>query len=143
MLIDSNLVLADNEAITSNIAGSAVALTSFKKPGREEPIPFYMVCTVAGAGGTSVAFKLQQADTQGGTYSDVPGASWTVLLAALTKGARLGPRFLPEGVTKPWIKLVSTNTGTFTAGKVFAAIVREDDLPMESGMYIDHGVTVG
>ena len=46
-------------------------------------------------------------------------------------------------MTKSWLKMVATPTGTFTAGKVFAAVVREDDQPWEAGMYIDAGVVKG
>ena len=36
-----------------------------------------------------------------------------------------------------------TATGTYTGGKLTAAIVREDDLPYEAGLYIDKGRVVG
>ena len=40
MVIDSNLVLMDSTAILGvAVTGNAVPLTSFLKPGREEPIP--------------------------------------------------------------------------------------------------------
>ena len=145
MVIDSNLVLMDSTPILgAAVTGNAVPLTSFLKPGREEPIP---ICAkVVGtdfAGGTSITFKLIQSDTQGGTYTDVPGSSITVALADLTVGKPIGWRHLPRGVSKPWINMSATPTGTFTAGSVFAAIVREDALPMEAGMYFDKGKNVG
>ena len=64
-------------------------------------------------------------------------------LAGLKTGKPLGWRFIPRGVTKPWLKLVVSPGGTFSAGKLFAAIVREDELPYEDGMYIDKGSLVG
>ena len=145
MVIDSNLVLMDSTPILgAAVTGNAVPLTSFLKPGRQEPIP---VCAkVVGtdfAGGTSITFKLTQCATSDGTYTDVPGSSVTVALADLTVGKPIGWRFLPRGANKPWLKMVATPTGTFTAGKVFGAIVREDDLPMEAGMYFDKGKNVG
>lgn len=145
MVIDSNLVLMDSTPILGTaVTGNAVPLTSFLKPGREEPIP---ICAkVVGtdfAGGTSITFKLTQCATSDGTYTDVPGSSVTVALADLTVGKSIGWRFLPRGVTAPWLKMVATPSGTFTAGKVFGAIVREDDLPMEAGMYFDKGANVG
>lgn len=145
MLLDANLISLDSAAVTSSaVTGSAVPLTSFLIPGREEPIP---ICAkVVGAdfaGGTSITFKLTQSDTQDGTYTDVPASSVTVALADLKAGKTIGWRFLPRGVSKPWLKIVATPTGTFTAGKVFGAVVREDDLPYEAGMYIDKGVVVG
>lgn len=145
MVIDSNLVLMDSTPILgAAVTGNAVPLTSFLKPGREEPIP---ICAkVVGtdfAGGTSITFKLTQCATSDGTYADVPGSSLTVALADLTVGKPIGWRHLPRGVTLPWLKMVATPTGTFTAGNVFAAIVREDALPMETGMYFDKGKNVG
>lgn len=145
MLLDANLISLDSAAVTgAAVTGSAMPLTSFLIPGREEPIP---ICAkVVGenfAGGTSITFKLTQADAQDGTYSDVPASPVTVALADLKVGKTIGWRFLPRGVSKPWLKIVATPTGTFTAGKVFGAVVREDDLPYEAGMYIDKGVVVG
>lgn len=145
MIIDSNLVLLDSVAVKdAAVTGSAIALNSFLNPGRMEPIP---ICAkVVGedfAGGTSLAVKLVQSDTEDGTYTDVPGSEVTTLLADLTVGKSVGWRFLPRGASKPWLNVVATPTGEFTAGKVFAAIVREDDLPMAAGMYFDKGANVG
>lgn len=145
MLIDSNLILMDSTPVLgAPVTGPAVALTSLLNPGRAEPIP---ICAkVVGekfAGGTSISFKLTQADTEGGTYADVPGSTVTVALADLTVGKAIGWRFLPRGTSKQWLKMVATPTGTFTAGKIFGAIVREDDQPYEAGMYIDKGVVRG
>lgn len=39
--------------------------------------------------------------------------------------------------------MIVTATGSFTAGKVFAAIMREDAEGYEAGMYIDGGKVVG
>ena len=142
MIIDDNAVLIDAQAVTSAaVTGPAVGLTSLLKPGRAEPI--HVVAKVMDAdfaGGTSVEFKLTQSDTEEGTYDDVPGSAITVALADLTAGKSIGWRFLPPGVSKPWIKMVATPTGTFTAGKIFAAVVREEFLDYENGMYIDAGI---
>lgn len=144
MIIDSNTVLLDSAPILGAVVtGDAVGLTSFFNPGREEPIPVSAKVVEDFKGGTSVAFKLQQAETKDGSYEDVSGSSVSVALADLVKGQRIGWRFLPFGASKPWLKIVATPTGTFTAGKVFAAIVREDALPYENGMYIDGGVVKG
>lgn len=145
MLIDSNAVLLDSAAITDEaVTGPAVGLTSLMKPGRAEPIPIVAKVVEADfAGGTSVAFKLTQSATEDGSYTDVPGSTVSVVLADLKVGKKIGWRFLPAGTDKPWLKMVATPTGTFTAGKVFAAVVREDDQPYEAGMYIDGGVVKG
>ena len=146
MIIDDNAVLIDAQAITSAaVTGNAVGLTSLMKPGRAEPI--HVVAKVMGddfAGGTSIEFKLQQGETEDDdSFEDVPGSSVTVLLADLTAGKSIGWRFLPPGVSKPWIKMVATPTGTFTAGAIFAAVVREEEQPYEAGMYIDAGMVKG
>lgn len=144
MIIDSNLVLLDSIAVTNSaVTGSAIALTSFLNPGRMEPIPICAKVVEDFAGGTSITFKLTQCATPDGFYEDVPGSSVTRVAADLTVGKPIGWRFLPRGASKPWLNVVATPTGTFTAGKVFAAIVREDDLPMEAGMYFDKGENVG
>lgn len=144
MIIDSNLVSLDSVAVTSSaVTGSAIALTSFLNPGRMEPIPVCAKVVEDFAGGTSITYKLTQSDTKDGTYTDVPGSSVTVALVDLIVGKPIGWRFLPRGASKPWLKMVATPTGTFTAGKIFGAIVREDDLPMEAGIYFDKGENVG
>ena len=98
MIIDANTVLLDSAPILgAAVTGPAVGLTSFLNPGRQEPIPIR--ARVVGedfAGGTSITFKLTQADSEGGTYADVPGSSVTVALADLTKGKAVGWRFLPR-----------------------------------------------
>jgi hypothetical protein len=142
MLIDDNLISIDAASLTGAITSTAVPLTSFLKPGRVEPIPLVIMANEAAAGGTSVTFKVQQADEANGSFSDVPGASYTVAAADLVPGKNVGPRFVPSGVTKKWIKVVATTAGTFTAGKVSAAVVREDELMQEAGMYIDAGTVL-
>ena len=143
MLIDQSLVSIDNKAVSTAITGEAVALTSFFSPGREEPIPLCVKMTEDAAGGTALNIKLQEAESENGTYEDVPGASISHALAVLKTGALLGWRFLPAAVSKPWLKVVVTPQGTFTAGKIFAALVREDPQPYAAGMHIDGGKVQG
>ena len=142
MLIDSNLVLKEGDAYATG-AGDALALTSLKFAGRMEPIPFIFKVTTSYTGGTSMTFKLQQSDTENGSYTDVDGSSFTLALAALVVGAEAPIRYLPRGVTKPWIKLAYTAAGTFTAGKIFAGVTRESPEAYAAGMYIDSGTVVG
>ena len=145
MLIDANAVFLDSVAVTSSeVTGNAVGLTSLLKPGRAEPIRICAeVVEEDFAGGTSMEFKLTQSDRETGSYDDVPGSAVTVPLAELKVGKSVGWRFLPAGVTKPWIKMVVTPSGSFTTGRLFAAVVREESQPYEAGMYIDAGRTVG
>lgn len=144
MLLDDNTVLLDSVPVLgAAVTGKAIALNALQFPGRAEPIPVTANVSETFAGGTSVTFKLTQSDKQDGTYTDVPGSSATLALSDLTKGKTIGWRYLPFGTSKPWLKMVATPTGTFTAGKVFAAVVREDDQPYVPGMYIDKGVVRG
>ena len=138
MLIDDNLVSIDSQALSGTVTPVAIALNAFKLPGRQEPIPVAIRATRDVAGGTSLTIGFSQSDTQGGTYNAV-GPSWTVTLAELQTGLCVGPRWLPREIDKPWIKITVSKTGTFTAGKLFAAVVREDDLPYVNGLYIDKG----
>lgn len=141
MLLDSNLILMDSSPVLgAAVTGPAVGLTSFLHPGSMEPVP---VCAkVVGedfAGGTSLTFTLTQSDSRDGPYADVPGSAITVPLAELTVGKNIGWRFLPRGARKPWLKMVATPNGTFTAGKIFGAVVREEHQPYGPGMHIDKG----
>lgn len=138
MLIDSNNVSLDSVSIAAAATGDAIPLTSLLRPGRAEPVCVFIRATEKAAGGTSVAISIEQADKKDGTFSAV--ASATVTLAELVPGQILGWRWLPPSVTKPWIRVKATPTGTFTAGKIFAAVVREDPMEYEDGMYIDKGV---
>lgn len=139
MLVDSNLVLKEG-AVTATGEGGPVGLASLRIPGKGDPIPLAFKVTESFAGGTSIAFKLQQADAADGVYADVPGSEFSMSAAALTVGARAPIKYLPRGVTRQWIKLAWTVTGSFTAGKIFAALAREDLEAYEAGQYIASGV---
>lgn len=143
MILDDNLVFFDRASLASTVTSAAVPLTSLMKPGRAEPICVFVKVNETGAGGTSIAVKLQESDTESGSYTDVAGSSETILTAALVKDSKVYLRWLPGGVKKQWLKCSVTATGTYTAGKITAAIVREDDQPYEAGMFIDKGAVVG
>ena len=141
MLIDDNLVSIDGTAI-GGITGKAVPLTSLFKPGKHhDPIPMSVLVLGEPAGGTSITLKIQQSDDENGVFTDVAGSTMTVALADMVAGQNIGWRYLPAGVTQQWVKVVVTAAGTFTSGKLFAAIVREEEVPMSEGLYIDAGVT--
>lgn len=137
MLIDSNNVSIDDKSIAAAITGEAIPLTSLLKPGREEPVCVFIRATEKAAGGTSITITIQQSDTKAGTYADA--GSVTVPAAQLAPGRILGWRWLPPSIDKPWLKIKVTPAGDFTAGRIFAAVVREDHLDYENGMYIDKG----
>lgn len=140
-IIDSHNVLWD-EALSAK-DGPEVGLTSFLIPGREEPIPLMVKFTAAPSGASAVVIKIKQADKKGGSYQEVPGGVITLTADAdMAVGKRAPIRFLPPGVTKPWIRLnVSGTVGT--GGKMFAAVLREDELPQVAGQYIDKGKVEG
>lgn len=143
MIIDDTLVSIDGEAIAA-ITGKAVPLTSLTRPGTNHaPIPMTVLVLGKPAGGTSVTLKLQQAEAEGGTFADVPGSTITVAVADIRPGLNMGWRYLPAAVDKPWIRVVVTPTGTFTAGRIFAAVLGEDEMPMREGMYASAGRIVG
>ena len=143
MIIDDNLVSIESGSLTSSsgITGQAIALTSFLNPGRQNPIPVSCLILEAGVGGTSITITIKQSESLYGNFSDC--ASVTIPCEQLKKGARIGFRFLPQGVKKPWIKFAVSPTGTFTSGKIFCALTREDPLPYTAGMYIDKGNILG
>lgn len=140
-IIDSHNVLWD-EALAAK-DGPEVGLTSFLIPGREEPIPLMVKFTGVPSGASSVVIKIKQADKKGGSYQEVPGVAITLTADDdMAVGKRASIRFLPPGVTKPWIRLnVSGTVGT--GGKMFAAVMREDELPQVAGQYIDKGKVEG
>ena len=140
MYFDDNEISIDNKALAA-VTGEPIALNMFKKPGRMEPIHVACFFTEAGAGGTSATVTIKQADDLNGSYTDVE--SKTVALANIKAGASVGWRYLPTSVTKPFIKFVVSVSGTFTGGKIFAAVSREEKLPYEAGMYINKGVVEG
>ncbi len=143
MIIDNNLVLLEHTDTIAAGNGNAVALNSLLIPGKAEPIPVLIKVTEDMAGGTSATIKLQQSDSETGTYTDVTGASETITTANFKAGYKFAWKYLPRNVTKPWIRLNVTVSGTPTAGKLFAAVSGFMDEPYEAGQYIDKGTVVG
>ena len=151
MILDDNLVFfAEHDLNDGNPTSAAVPLNMLWKAGRAEPVLIWLKAGNA-AGGTNIAVKLTASDTQSGTYDDVPGSSITIPLAEMQKNKNIYLRWLPRSAgdttsnnTRPqWFKLSVTKTGTFSDGSLIsAAIVREDDLPYEPGLYIEKGQVV-
>lgn len=137
MLLDDNTISIDNCSISETLTGDAIPLTSILRPGRAEPVCVFIRATEKAAGGTSVTLTIEHSDTEKGTFSAV--ATATVAADDLCPGKIPGWRWLPPSVIKPWIRIKATPSGTFTAGKIFAAITREDPQEYEDGMYIDKG----
>lgn len=147
MILDDNLVFLDGAALTEAVTSEPVALNALFRPGAShDAIPICIMLTEKAAGGDSLELKLQEADSADGEYADVPGATLSVPAAELTTGAagaRIGWRHLPRGVTKGWLRLTVTPSGSFSAGTIFAALTREDGQPWSEGMFINAGRTVG
>lgn len=144
MILDDNLVFTDGP-VTATGASVPVALTSFHNPGKMSDLYIMLRVTEAVTGATSIDVKLQQSDKKDGSYTDVPGFGLTLDAADgdFDRGAVKGYYALPSTLTKPWMKLHYTVTGSVTAGKLFAAITPYRDIPYEAGEYIDAGKVVG
>ncbi|MDD6087770.1 MAG: hypothetical protein PUB69_00385 [Desulfovibrionaceae bacterium] len=127
MIIDANTIFCENLAVRgAEVKSGTVILSALQKPGKAEPIPLRVMVPEGFAGGTSMTFTFQQADSEDGEFADVPGASFEMTANQLAKGSILPIRFVPAGVEKPVLRLAMTPTGTFTAGKITALIGRED-----------------
>ncbi|MBD5538394.1 MAG: hypothetical protein HDQ94_00105 [Desulfovibrio sp.] len=138
-IIDRNCVFFEGP-LTGPATGVTVALTSLALPGRMEPLPLRVSVTEAfdAAEVESLGLTLEEAATADADWSAVPGASWTVPGDALFLGARLGPRFLPQGVRAPFLRLrltpVLKEGASLGSGRIFAALMREDEQAWEPAL---------
>lgn len=145
MILDSLNMFSDQQAITATADSTKkVHLGGLKLAGSMDPILVDIRVNADFNNLTNLNIKLQQADTENGSYADVVGGDCgTLLLAALKIGSKFSIRVLPKGVTKPWLKLVYTVTGTApTTGKVTAALVREEQDSYQAGQYINKGKVI-
>lgn len=78
-----------------------------------------LVVTETATGGTSVVFKLQGSDDNS-SYSDL-AVTPSIALSALAAGANFAIP-IPDGYNKKYLKVAVAKSGTFTAGKVEAAV---------------------
>ena len=144
MILDDNLVFLDGAALNEAVTSEPVALNAlFRTGAAHDAIPMLIAVTESAEGGESLELKLQEADSADGEFSDAPGATLSVSADGLTAGARIGWRHLPAGVTRGWVRLALTPSGSFSAGKIFAALTREDARPYGQGMYINAGRVMG
>ena len=144
MYFDALNMFSDKQAITATADSTKkVHLGGLKLAGKMDPIFIDIRVNADFATLTSLAVKVQQADTEGGSYTDVDAGSGAIAAASLKVGYKFGFRILPRNVTKPWLKLVYTVAGSAaTAGKVTAALVREEQDSYEAGQYINAGRVV-
>lgn len=141
-IIDRNCIFFEGP-LTAAATGPVVALNSLTLPGRMEPMPLRVSVTEGfdPAEVASLVLTLEEAATADAAESDwaaVSGAAWTVPGDALGPGARLGPRFLPQGVRASFLRLRLTPAAkegkTIARGRIFAALMREDEQPWEAAL---------
>ncbi len=144
-IIDRNSILFEGP-LTASTTGTAVALNALKLPGRMEPMPLRLSVTQAFKPEEvqSLTIGLEEADAASGPWAAVTGAAVSVPNTAenpaLTAGARPYQRFLPQGVRKSWLRLTFTLTlvsgKSVTQGRIFSALLREEDLPYEKALTV-------
>lgn len=140
MILDSNAKFCDgNPTVISNLKAIN---TGFSFASREKILLLFRV-TKEFIGGTSMTFKLQESDSKDGTFTDVASSEFIFTDEDLKLGATAPYRYLPKNIKKKWLKFVATAEGTFTDGEIIAALVREEDMPYEDGLYIDKGIVKG
>ena len=141
-IIDRNCIFFEGP-LTAPATGPVVALTALTLPGRMEPMPLRISVTEVfdPAEVASLGLTLEEtasADAADADWKAVPGAAWTVPGEALTLGSRLGPRFLPQGVRESFLRLTLTPVAkegkTLGKGRIFAALMREDEQPWEAAL---------
>lgn len=140
-IIDSTSVFHEGP-LTAETDSRAVPLTALRLPGRMEPIPFRICVPEAfdPAELNTLVITLQEADSNDGSWTDVPDASLTITGTALTAGARVGWRHVPQGVRKSWLRLhlvpTPQSSQTVSKGSLFAALTREEDMPYEPALQV-------
>ena len=140
-IIDSTSVFHEGP-LTAETDSRAVPLTALRLPGRTAPIPsrIRVPHALAPPEPDTLALTLQEADSSDGSWTDVPDASLTIAGTALTAGARVGWRHVPQGVRKGWLRLhlvpTPQSSQTVSKGSLFAALTREEDLPYEPALQV-------
>lgn len=141
-IIDRNCIFFEGP-LTAPSTGKVVALTALTLPGRMEPMPLRISVTEAfdPAELASLGLVLEEADAPDAAdadWTEVAGASWNHAGTALSLGARLGPRFLPHAVRRSFLRLrltpMTKEGKTITGGRIFAALMREDEQPWEAAL---------
>jgi hypothetical protein len=135
MIIDNSLVLSDNQAITASASSTnvidmgAMGTTAYNDQllqqhlGRGMKVPLLVQVTEDFATLTSLTITLRQSSANNMASPDSL-ISQTIPVAKLKKGFKLNIDKLPAEITKRYVDLSYTVTGSdATAGKVFASIV--------------------
>ncbi|WP_422096889.1 Bbp16 family capsid cement protein [Variovorax sp.] len=139
MILDNQNLFSDDQAITATAASTNVidlgptgtvprspsALTRDISKGTD--IPLLVQVTEAFNNLTSLAVAVQT-DSDSAFGSATTLYTQTVVLADLTAGKRIALKTLPYGLTKRYVRLNYTVTGTApTTGKVTAGITAGND----------------
>ncbi len=129
-MTDDKLIFSDDQALTVTADSTStldlgaltddrgVALSEFGPEGNK--IMLDVLINVAFAGGTNVAFKLQDS-ADDSTFADTQILVAAIAAATLVAGYRVMRIALPPDVQR-YVKMVYTITGTHTAGKVNARL---------------------
>jgi len=135
MILDDNIVLFDG-ATKDNATGGGqveagksdwIPLTGFLNPGQVGPIPIHICLSGGLTEEESLTFTLKQADGKEKPTDDGEEAGSMEVKGPVRPGGTVAWRFIPRGVTKPWMKLEFDAANVDSSeGSVFAAIVRED-----------------
>lgn len=144
-MIDQNLVFFDCAEVAT-AESEEVPLNYLYRPGRMDPIPVYFKILGDPTGVSSIDVELQESEEQGGAYTPVSGGSFSLSGADIVEGRAIVFRWIPPATAKQWLKLKMTVGGSASADPapaIFAAVMREDELPYTDGMYIDRGVVKG
>lgn len=117
MILEKDLIFCEGTALASGDAGTDII--DLKKGGDAigDELYFVGVCTVAGAGGTSVDISLETSDASNFSTKTTLFSTGAILTAALTAGKKLFAVRVPRGV-KRYLRAYIDVTGTYTAGKV-------------------------
>ena len=143
MLIDNTCVFSDEQAITAT-ADSTNKVNVMSLLGKGEPVllDFHVAETFMTLTGLNIT--IHQCATESGSYTATSmNKDITLASGGLAVGKKIGFRFLARDVIQPWLKVIYTVDGSnATAGKIFAAIVREEQDSYEANQYINKGVVV-
>ena len=135
MLIDNLTVFSDNVSVAAGNSNVVEVMPFF---GKGNPVNVTVCVTKDVNNLTALNVKLQQADSAAGAFTDT-GAGLNLTLKDLQAGRTF--RFvLPDNAIQPFLRLNYTVTGTApSAGKLFAALTLDSQLPYEPGQMVRQG----
>lgn len=116
MLLDKALFFSDKQIVTATAASDETPL-DMKASDMGNGNPLTIAVAVGDtdfSGGISIAFALQESDTEGGSYTNVI-SSPAVVTASLTAGTVIEMGTVPAG-TKQFLRMNYTVSGTMSGG---------------------------